>query len=385
MAHRRIIEGVPKVAFAPIHDGKFEFTPFPSCLKSVLSFLGDEYPYHYLLSTCGGAFRLLWHSTRWEGGNVDIIFLDEDPLKPFRKALESTGYSYEMIFNRNLQWDSAVMDITARDTYLADVLSDDREHFRKSIVRSIEAGKPVIAFGVVGPPEASIITGYDEGGDVLIGWSMFQEHMDPVHDIDGDDMNGPAGYEENGYFRQIDWFDKLTGIIVLGEKGEVDTQAIYQDTLEWIPKIIRTPMVHEFHAGLKAYDTYIEKMSDTEGFPTKDRTALAERKLVHYDAMTMIAERESGAQFLADIAENPDFQSAKDDLLKASEALSDANKQMHGWWEVVGQIWDDEEAQVKAVGDPAVRLKFIPYIEKARDKDREAAEFIESVLEVLNK
>jgi hypothetical protein len=40
---RRILEGVPKVAFAPIHDGNYEFTPYPSCLRSVLRYLFVPY------------------------------------------------------------------------------------------------------------------------------------------------------------------------------------------------------------------------------------------------------------------------------------------------------------------------------------------------------
>jgi len=80
MKTRSVIEGVPKVAFAPIHDGKFEFTPYPSCLKAILTHLGDSLPYHYLLGASGAAFRLVWHAERWEPGNVDIIFMAEDPI-----------------------------------------------------------------------------------------------------------------------------------------------------------------------------------------------------------------------------------------------------------------------------------------------------------------
>ena len=101
MVRKKILDSVPKVAFAPIHDGKFEFTPFPSCLKAVVRFLGHEVGYPYLLATSGAVFRLVWHSERWEGGNVDIVFMDKDPLKPFRGALDATGYTYNIMFNAN--------------------------------------------------------------------------------------------------------------------------------------------------------------------------------------------------------------------------------------------------------------------------------------------
>jgi len=83
------------IAFAPVHEGKFEFTPFPSAL-------------------------------------------------PKRNAL------------------------------LADLYEDDEAVFRRKIIESIDQGKPLIALGVVGPPEACIITGYDENGDGLRGFGVFQ-------------------------------------------------------------------------------------------------------------------------------------------------------------------------------------------------------------------
>ena len=113
-------------------------------------------------------------------------------------------------------------------------------------------------------------------------------------------------------------------------------------------------------------------------------TALSERKMVHYDAMTMIAERGGGAEFIREIAENPAFENGKDELLKAAQAFSVSAAQMGSWWKIVGQIWDDEEAQIKATADPEIRREFIPSIEKSRDKDREAAELIEKTLEALD-
>jgi len=36
-------------------------------------------------------------------------------------------------------------------------------------MESIDRGIPVLAFPVVGPSDCCIITGYDEGGEVLLG------------------------------------------------------------------------------------------------------------------------------------------------------------------------------------------------------------------------
>lgn len=212
-------------------------------------------------------------------------------------------------------------------------MGTDEETFGAKIIESVDSGKPVIAFGVVGPPEAVIITGYDDGGEILIGWSMFQEHLDPSHDIsvgDEDGMNPPAGFEESGYFRQTDWMKRLMGMIVLKEKTEVDLADVYRDTLAWIPAIIQSPTAHEYYTGIRAYDEYANKMSQDDEFTAADMSALSERKMVHYDAMTMIAERGGGAEFVREAAGHAAFAGVRDDLNQAADAFAKAAEQMRG-------------------------------------------------------
>lgn len=380
---RNVLEGVPKVAFAPIHEGKFEFTPFPSCLKSVCGFLGRALPYHYLLGASGAAYRLVWHSKRWEGGNVDIVFMADDPFEPHRRALAAAGMGGTILINESYAWGFAGDRDTARKPYLEPMYRSDESEYRLRIVESIDNGVPVIAFGVVGPPEASIIAGYDDSGETLIGWSMFQEHLDPTHDLtldDEDEMHPPSGIEENGYFRRDDWFHRTHAILVPDPEPDADRDVIYRSTLEWIPKIIRGPAVYEYHTGLAAYDAYIEKLSDDSEFPADDMKALALRKMVHYDAMTMIAERDAGGDFLRDVAESPAFVAAREELNTAADACKAANAEMGAWWKIVGNIWDDEEAQIKAVANPDVRRQFVSNIQTACDKDAETANLIEKAL-----
>ena len=115
---RTVLDNVPKVAFGPIHDGKYEFTPYPSCLKSVLTFLGRDVTYHYLLATSGAAFRFAWHAEKWEGGNVDIMFMAEDPLEPLRRALQATGFDADITFN-SAHWDRRNLGSPARKKFFA--------------------------------------------------------------------------------------------------------------------------------------------------------------------------------------------------------------------------------------------------------------------------
>jgi hypothetical protein len=71
----------------------------------------------------------------------------------------------------------------------------------------------VLAFGPVGPPASAIITGYDEAGEVLIGWSFFQ---------DIPEFNSGLEFEPTGEFRARQWMDYPPGFsfVVIGDSKE---------------------------------------------------------------------------------------------------------------------------------------------------------------------
>jgi hypothetical protein len=185
---RVVREGVPALSFYP-HDGKVELCPFPACLKTCLEFLDERVPYEYLMGVSGAAFRLLWNPEGWDGGNVDTLVMAEDPLEPHHHAFAAVGYGHEFLANPDYVQAPA---LTKQFKAFA-----DRPTFLRRIVSSLrDQRRPVLAFGVVGPPECSIITGYDEGGEVLIGRSFFQD-IPEFH---------PTGEQEPaGYFRKRNW------------------------------------------------------------------------------------------------------------------------------------------------------------------------------------
>jgi hypothetical protein len=132
------------------------------------------------MGASGAAFRLDWRKDAWEPGSVDIVFMAADPLQPARRAVTAAGATGRLLWRREVA--EHFEPPAAREAFLLPLASDDESEFRQRILGSIDAGVPVIGFGVVGPPEACIIAGYDAAGDTLIGWSMFQERVDPGHD-----------------------------------------------------------------------------------------------------------------------------------------------------------------------------------------------------------
>jgi hypothetical protein len=140
MSQKMVLQRVPRIGY-DIH-----LCPFPGTLYAYLKYVGDPHDYDYLMGITGAAFRRLWN--RDDGGNVGILRYENEP---FRQAFTALGY----------EWRTVPAD-AGKGTMVA------------AIVDSLAQGRPAISFGIIGPPEPGLITGYDGDGAVLYGWSYFQ-------------------------------------------------------------------------------------------------------------------------------------------------------------------------------------------------------------------
>ena len=376
-AGRVVLEDVPPVGFYPFmqqrDDSKMrcpEDVPFPSCLRACLEYLGDGLGcrkiglcrapwglgcgYAYLMGTTGAAFRLNW-KPGWHGDNVASFLVSDDPSEIFRRGFASVGRDVEILCGGELRKQGV----------------DVPQRFRAAILDSIGEGRPVIAHGVVGPPEECIIAGYDEGGDVLIGWNYFQHRPE---------ANAGVDLEPNGMFRKRDWADATSSLLVVGDKQEPpDLKQVYGEALGWALEVMRTPKRQgDRHNGLAAFDAWAEHLLRDEDFATDDLAVLRERFTVHDDAALTVAEgRWYGSIFLA--------QAAMDGGLKAPELYAAASccaaehDLMWKVWGCVGGIGYDDD-KVRKLAEPDVRRQIVPIIHQARDQDARAADHIERAL-----
>lgn len=205
---RVVLDGVPRVHFYEGGKRCPEDFGLPSVVRAYAEYLGDPYvgchsiralaqepdwmlgcSYGYGILTSGMAFQQLWHRSEWRYPG-DLLRFAPDPTAIYRRALEASGYPYEIIGNAAAL---SAMGI-AGDSFDACL---DEAAMRERIVASIrDHGRPVMALGVVGPPECGLVAGYDEGGDVLIGWSFFQGHLE----FSGN--NPDVSFEPSGYYRK---------------------------------------------------------------------------------------------------------------------------------------------------------------------------------------
>lgn len=128
-------------------------TMFPICIKAVSEYLGDDVSYAYIMAATGAAFRLVWNRATWDLSNIDIYHTLKESNEIYKYGAKALGREFDFI---------------GRDK---DTKKEDFVAFIKS---KIANGFPVIALGIIGPPEPCIIAGYEASKDVVMGWNFFQ-------------------------------------------------------------------------------------------------------------------------------------------------------------------------------------------------------------------
>ena len=377
---RVVLEGVPRVHFYEGGPRCPEDIIFPSVMRALMEYLReDEFgcrtcravqpgcktscSYAFFVGVTGAAPFISWKKG-WHEDNLAISFMSDDPAAPEQRAFDAAGYGFEWVEKNNGQ--------------------DNEALFRRRIIESIQKGRPVIGYGIIGPPEPAVIAGYDEGGDVLVGWSFFQQFPD---------FNAGVEFESSGYFRKRDWFEDTHSLLLIGEKYDTPPlDEICRKALKWMLRVARTPIVkpgldapegyRDRANGLAAYDAWVEHLLRDEDFPAGDETILRQRHDIHNAAVGTVAEaRWYGSQFLTGMADHVDtyiHHNMIENLLHAAALYAGEHELMWKLWDLAGGI-GNPEAYIK-LADPSVRREMVPIIRQARDKDAQAADHIERAL-----
>lgn len=376
---RCVLEGVPRVGFYPKQSTSApEDDPLPACLRAWLQFMGDDEdmrrltvipgdPWHHVhvffMGTSGQAFRLVWGDD-WEGGPCSTaVVMTPDPEDPFRWALRSVGYAYQLLFRSEY----------AREIGYRGETSDDEARYRRLIMDSIAAGRPVIVFGMIGPPEPNLVTGYDDRGETLIGWAFFQD----------DEVENPGGeFEPSGYFRKRGWFANTVGLLVIGEKGgRPAVEETYRAALVRGLGIMRRQEVRGRRAGFVAFEAWADALLQDEEFPAEGIEKLRRAYMAHFMEAGVLAEaRAWGESFLRQAALV--YPAAADELKAAGKCFMAEHDLVWAIWEFAGGNGVSDE-HVRRFAQPGVRRRIVPLIRLAQEQDERAAAHLERALEVI--
>ena len=339
-----VLYGVPKVKYC-----YEECTPFPSALKACLHYMGQDIRYAYLMAASGASFRLRWNTSCWDGGNVDIMYIYENLMEAFERSFKAAGRAYKILERQQ---------------------GATKEDFIKFLKPEIDKGRPVIALGIIGPPEACIVTGYRDNGATLLGWNFFQDCPEFAKGVEID---------ESGYFICKNWWENTNtlALMSIGEEKQVgtSTKEILQNALD----ILTKEQVGKAAGGQAAFDAWAQAISDDSQFP-KDAVLpmLFERLMCQNDAVAMIGEgRSYAAVFMEWVASQNESISSRS--LEAARFFREEASVTHKMRELLGG-WQQGEKQAKKLAEPEVRKGIVNLIMEAKKFEAEAQECLIDVL-----
>ena len=201
---RNLIPGLQKVDWSDTQRQ----SEYVNSVVSVLNGLGENTNYDYVCAVSGSAFRTSFSMQGWNFGNyhashVPVIF--EHTFKMF-------GYNVAHHARSDFETDS------------------------KLIMDSIDKGFPVMTLnGVINCSDTCLISGYDNDGQVLLGYNPFM-YINDDHQEEPDDT---------GYFRKSDWHNGFFSennhgsILIINDKCEKPSKEnSFTETLKLIKHII---------------------------------------------------------------------------------------------------------------------------------------------------
>jgi len=335
-----VLYGVPKV-----HYGAYGgCTPLPIAMKAAANYMGMELDYEDAIVQCGAAFRISWNETRWDGGNVGDELAFDDPQKVFRLAIESMGYKCNL---------------------LTRTPSTTKQDFINFIKSKIDIGTPVMARGIIGPPEMGIIAGYRDNGNNLMGWNVFQEYQDVAKNV---------SFDESGYYITSHWWENpCTNAVMSYSKANGNrftTKTIIENAIE-----VMTPRRHDDYAKAGyAYDAWKKAILNESDFAENMLSPLLiERLMCQSDAMDCLADgRHSAHKFFSKLADKEPSQHLYKQLAGQFAKTATA---AHKMFEILGG-WERGEAQMKALQKPETRQRLAALIDECKASDEKALEIL---------
>ena len=214
---RNLIPGLQKVDWSDVQRG----SEFVNSAVSALNGLGENTNYDYVCAVSGYAFMTSFSKEGWDFGN---------------QSVRNAPIIYEHIFKM----------FGYKTSYY---LKSDFEKDSRIIMDSIDRGMPVIANGVINCSNECLVSGYDNDGEVLLGYNPFMYIQD--------DHKEP--HDDTGYFRKTNWHsNNFSSILIINDKSEKpEKEIIFAETLKLIKRLISDEdIVPDHYNGLAAHKAF---------------------------------------------------------------------------------------------------------------------------------
>ncbi|MHB9026987.1 MAG: hypothetical protein ACYC7E_22860 [Armatimonadota bacterium] len=242
----------------------------------------------------------------------------------------------------------------------------DYETDKKLIMDSIDNGVPALTFGgVVSCAECCIISGYDDDGAVLLGYSPFMDVQE--------DHTEPA--DSTGYFRKSNWhdgyFQKSNGKILIFSEPTASLSAdeIIRESLNMAVKLIRgtASQRSDVMTGYAGHTRYAELVcQETDDWFLLNLMIVCMNCNVYQDKVYVAPYLRKAKHVLKDKAA----------VLEAGATLYDYIADVRR--EMTNYVADDLSTG-KRILDKEIRKQYAQCVYKIRDLEKCAADLFEKI------
>lgn len=341
-----ILYGVPQVAHG-CYGGN---TPYPMCLEACAQYLGEDLGYCFTMAAGGAAFRFVWNNEMWDLSNVDIYHTFDESNEVYALGAKALGREFFFLGRE-------------KDT--------TKEEFISFIKTHIDEGYPCIALGIIGPPEACIITGYRKNGEELLGWNFFQNDPEFAADV---------VHDECGYFINDTWWENsdTQAVMCMGAVAgkKISTKQILKNAV----RALEGREEGAYSKGINAYDAWKMALLDKKSFQVGDNYSLIfEKMLCHMDAVNCLKDgRKSACAFLKQIGQ--EYPEDKEMCDKAAAIFDSVAATALEIQKLCGD-WSDMDGMLKNLANEEIRKKSAALIDVAEVADAKALEILKKLTE----
>lgn len=324
-------------------------TMFPIVIKAVSEYLGEDVSYAYIMAATGAAFRLVWNREAWDLSNIDIYHTLRESNTIYQYGAKALGREFSFL---------------GRDE------DTPKEAFVSFIKSNLAKGYPVIALGIIGPPEPCIVAGYQSEGDIVMGWNFFQN--DP-------EFSEGIQIMDNGYFRCESWWENTDTQAVMCI-GDSVTSAVYSDReiVKMAADIMQARDEYSYAKGVRAYEAWKEMLLEEKWFESTAFDHLFSKFLVQNDAMICLSDgRNWGAKYFEELSEKcgKAEKAICQDIAKHFRQVSGIAKEMMS---LIGNRSNMEE-KLQNFGSRLIREKLGRLIDAAKAEDEMALKGMEEL------
>ncbi len=325
-------------------------TMFPICIKAVSEYLGDDVSYAYIMAATGAAFRLTWNRTDWDLSNIDMYHTLKESSEIYSYGAKALGREFSFIGR-------------GEDT--------KKEEFAAYIKSNIAKGFPIIALGIIGPPEPCIVAGFESSGDVVVGWNFFQNDAE---------FSSKISLMDNGYFRCDTWWENTDTQAVMCIGPVTDTPCNDKEIVKMALNIMEARDESGYAKGINAYDAWNDMLLDEKWFENgAGFDYLFSKLLVQNDATTCICDgRKWGAKYFEELSEKygKTEKTICQDIAKHFQEVSNMAVEIIS---LIGD-WSDMEKMLQNFGNRSIRERIGKLILSAKLEDTKAYEQIKLLL-----